>query len=198
MRTLLTLLFTVVLTGSVASRAEAQVRTAPDWWGGAYGMLYTSLGSVNNPDTGRWNFSDNAFGFGANLMRQFGTSLQLGVDVGYAKPSYEIVADDAITDTGDAQILTAMGTGRMAYGGATELGFYLTGGIGTIAYNLSGLDGWNSDFALRAGTGLEYRFSPARAAYLEWGRFWGYHEKEGVQGGTTNHSNLKLGLRFGF
>jgi hypothetical protein len=198
MRRLSIMLFALLVAGSaLVPGLEAQARTSAGWWGGAYGMLYTGIGSVEDPETGRWNFSDNAFGFGANILREFGRSLLLGVDVSYATPSYEI-ENGLLTSSGDAKIVTAMGTGRMAYGGGAELGFYLTGGIGTIAYNLDELDGWNTDFALRAGTGLEYRFSPARAAYLEWGRFWGYHETDGVQGGTTNHSNLKLGVRFGF
>jgi hypothetical protein len=182
---------------SAAGLAPTLHAQAPSWWAGGYGMMYTGIGRVDNPETGRWTFSDNAFGAGGNLLRQFGPSLLLGVDVSYARPSYERTVGSDVVASGDAQILTAMGTGRMAYGGGSELGFYLTGGLGTIAYNLSDLDGWNSDFALRAGTGLEYRFANDRAAYLEWGRIWGYHEQEGVSGGRAQHSNLKLGLRFG-
>jgi hypothetical protein len=89
-----------------------------------------------------------------------------------------------------------MATGRYGYSGGGDIGFYLNGGIGTIAYRLADL-GWNADFALQAGTGLEYRFGRATAVALEWGRTWGYHEKEGLGGGNQTHSALRLALRFG-
>jgi hypothetical protein len=39
--------------------------------------------------------------------------------------------------------------------------------------------------------------APNRAVFLEWGRIWGYHEREGIGGGAAQHSVLKLGARFG-
>jgi hypothetical protein len=195
----------LALTFAVAARLDAQVRpgpSLPSTWVIVYGQMYTGISGFEDPNTeSRWNFSDNTFGAGAALLRQFGQSLLLGVDASLAKPEYETEPIDDPTipeESGNATIATVLLTGRIAYGGAAELGFYLTGGIGTIAYKLEHLDGWNSDFALRAGTGLEYRFRPNGAVFLEWGRIWGYHEKEGVSGGRVSHSNLKLGGRLGF
>jgi opacity protein-like surface antigen len=193
----------VVLVLMAATTAEAQVRGAPARsWAALYGQMYTGISRFYDPDTqSDWVFDDNAFGFGAALMREVTPGLLLGADVGLARTDYErrergssIPIPEA---TGTATIATALLTGRVAYGGATELGFYLTGGLGTIAYRLEDLGEWNADFALRAGTGLEYRMAPSRALYLEWARLWGYHEREGIGGGAAQHSVLQLGLRFG-
>ena len=78
---------------------------------------------------------------------------------------------------------------------------YLCGALefGWVPWDLiEDLDGWNADFALQAGTGLEYRFGGNKAVALEWGRTWGYHEKENLSGGNQTHSALKLALRMGF
>ena len=195
------LLVAVALTFGATATLGAQMRPAlssPNTWVSVYGQMYTGINSFDDPDTdSRWNFSDNTFGAGASLLRQLGQSLLIGADVSLAKPEYEAeLAADTIE--GDASLATALLVGRIAYGGASELGFYLTGGIGTIAYKLEHLDDWNRDFALRAGTGLEYRPRPNGAVFLEWGRIWGYHEKEGVSGGRVSHSQLKLGGRLGF
>jgi hypothetical protein len=188
-----------------AGPLNAQMRrpaSAPRTWASVYGLMYTGMGSFDDPDTdSHWGFEDNSFGLGAALLRQLGQSLQLGLDVSLARPNYESEPLEMSTtepETGSASVATALLQGRFAAGGASELAFYLTGGIGTIAYKLEHLDGWNSDFALRGGTGLEYRFRPTGGVFLEWGRIWGYHEKEGVSGGRVSHSMLKLGGRLGF
>ena len=171
----------------------------PNTWVSVYGQMYTSVAGLNDPGSdARWAFDDAAFGFGAALQRQVGQSLRLGVDASLARPKFEIqeLETRAVRESGTASIATAMATGRYGYSGGGDIGFYLSGGIGTIAYRLADL-GWNADFALQAGTGLEYRFGSATAIALEWGRTWGYHEKEGLGGGNQTHSALRLALRFG-
>jgi hypothetical protein len=182
---------------------EGQMRRGappPANWVNAYGTMYTGLSSFYDPGTeSDWVFDEPAFGFGLGLQRDFG-GLLMGIDASLARPAYERRPRVGIgVASGTASVATAMATGRFGYGGATDLGFYLSGGAGTIAYNLEdeGAPGWNADFALRAGTGLEYRMSPSRAVYLEWGRIWGYHEREGIGGGAVQHSILQLGMRFG-
>jgi hypothetical protein len=198
-----TLLLAALLCVAAHDTADAQMRRGappPVNWVNAYGLMYTGVSSFYDPATeSDWVFDEPAFGAGVGLQRDFG-GLILGADVSLARPAYErrrrtgAVIGDA---TGTATIATAMATGRFGYGGATDLGFYLAGGAGTIAYHLEDLGEWNADFALRAGTGLEYRMSPSRAVYLEWGRIWGYHEREGIGGGAVQHSILQLGMRFG-
>lgn len=171
----------------------------PNTWVSVYGQMYTSVSGMNDPGTsGRWVFDDAAFGFGASLRRQVGQSLRLGIDASLARPKFEIQEFDTndVRDSGTASIATAMASGRYGYSGGGDIGFYLTGGIGTIAYKLPDLS-WNADFALQGGTGLEYRFDPGKALALEWGRTWGYHEKEGLGGGNQTHSALRLALRLG-
>jgi hypothetical protein len=193
-----TTLFTLALVlAASAAHAQGPARN----WVNVYGLMYTNLSGFTDPGTNSdWVFDDNAFGLGVALQRDVGQGLLLGADFSLARPAYErrtiggLVIPGA---TGTANVGTAMATGRFAYGGGSDLGFYLSGGIGTIAYNLEDVGGWNADFGLRAGTGLEFRFQPRRAVYLEWGRIWGYHEREGIGGGGQQHSALRLGARFG-
>jgi opacity protein-like surface antigen len=194
----------LVLLGGTALSVEAQrlpAQAAPKNWVSAYGQMYTNISSVVDPgSSSRWVFDDNALGFGARLHREVGSSLLLGVDASFARPAYERRDLDLglVVAEGTATIMTAMANGRFAYGGASEVGLYLTGGIGTVAYNLEDLSGWNADLALNAGTGLEWRFQRDKALALEWGRIWAYHEKEDLGGGSQQHSMLRLALRLGF
>jgi hypothetical protein len=203
MRTTTLLAAALVLFGHAAAEAQARPAAAgPGNWLAAYGTMYTNISRIQNPGTSSdWVFDDNAFGLGVIAQREFAAGLIIGADFSLARTDYErlqpgttVVVEPGATGT--ASIGTAMLTGRLAYGGAAQLGFYLTGGIGTVAYRLEDLGEWNADFALRAGTGLEYRMAPARALFLEWGRIWGYHEREGIGGGRAQHSNLNLGVRF--
>jgi opacity protein-like surface antigen len=162
--------------------------------------MYTGIASLVDPGTQtRWVFDDNAFGLGAAVHRQVGRSLVLGLDGSLARPKYEQrnLDTEVIESRGTASIATAMANGRYGYSGGGDIGFYLAGGIGTVAYKLNEL-AWNADFALQAGTGLEYRFGGTKAIALEWGRTWGYHEKEDLGGGSQTHSGLRLALRLGF
>jgi opacity protein-like surface antigen len=203
--------FTVVVAGFAIATAGAALapadveaqrqfgRQAPNTWVTVYGLMYTNISGMRDPGSdSRWVFDDAAFGFGAALQRQMGQSLRLGVDGSLARPKFEMqeLDTESVREEGTASIATAMVTGRYGYAAGGDIGFYLSGGIGTIAYKLADL-GWNTDFALQGGTGLEYRFDGNKAVALEWGRTWGYHEKEGLGGGNQTHSALKLALRFG-
>jgi opacity protein-like surface antigen len=197
-----TALLTLLLSSTLAAQRPA-VTPPPRNWVSPYVTMFTNMSDFDDPDSqSRWMFDDSGFGVGLSLMREFGQSLVIGIDASGSRTNYERRAIGTNTGTplasGSATVGTAMLTGRFASGGRTELGFYLTGGLGTVAYKLEDLDGWNADFGLRAGTGLEYRYSTRGTVFLEWGRLWGYHEKEGVSGGRVNHSALKLGGRFGF
>jgi opacity protein-like surface antigen len=198
------IIMTALLLAATAASAEAQrpaATGAPKNWASVYGLMYTGISSVQDPDSeSRWVFDDNAWGLGARLHRDVAQGLLLGVDASFARPAYERRSLDTggVVASGTATVASAMANGRFAYGGASQVGFYLTGGIGTIAYQLEDLDGWNTDLALMAGSGLEYRFQRSAALALEWGRIWGYHEKEGLGGGSQRHSMLKLALRLGF
>jgi opacity protein-like surface antigen len=198
---------TILLTAALLllpTFADAQVRTAPRTWFVGFGQMYTNIARVQDPGRATetasdWIFDDNAFGFGLGLQREVGQGLLLGVEGTWARAAYERRLPGSSVPvalaSGDADIVTGMFTGRFAYGGGSELGLYLTGGLGTVAYRLEDIGEWNADFALRAGTGLEYRFARSRAAFLEWGRIWGYHERDGVGGGSAQHGALKLGVR---
>jgi opacity protein-like surface antigen len=196
------LAFTLIAAATLTAQMRPRL-TAPPNWVSVYGQMYTGMGTFEDPDSdSRWEFADNSFGLGAALQRQFGQTVLLGVDLSLARPDYEarrLSGPDTVSKiSGGSTVATATLLGRAGYGGASDLGFYLTGGLGTIAYKLEHLDGWNSDFALRFGTGLEYRYRPSGSLFLEWGKIWGYHEKEGVSGGRVTHTVLKLGGRFGF
>jgi hypothetical protein len=200
------ILLAAALCVAAVTIAEAQARpqargVSPRTWISANGLMYTNLARFYDPGTASdWIFDDNAFGFGAGAHHEFAPGLLLGLDASFARPAYERrrPGGNQISGAqGTATVATAMATGRIGYGGGADLGFYLTGGLGTIAYNLEDVGEWNADFALQAGTGLEYRMAAARSIFLEWGRIWGYHEREGVGGGAAQHGVLKLGVRFG-
>jgi hypothetical protein len=200
----MTLLRSAILIAALALStlpvaAHAQAAGQPANWVTGYGVMYTNLSRFYDPGTeSDWVFDEPAFGLGVVLQREFGQGLLLGADFSLARPAYERQRGQAAIASGTANVATAMATGRFAYGGSGDLGLYLSGGVGTIAYHLEDVGEWNADFALRAGTGLEFRMTPARAIFLEWGRIWGYHEREGVGGGAAQHSALRLGARFGF
>jgi hypothetical protein len=196
-----TMVLAALLSLFAAAPASAQARPAAlGTWGTVYGLMYTGIAGFHDPGTNSdWVFDDNAFGLGLAALREVSTGLQLGADVSLARTDYERRAPGGANlvepgAAGTATLGTAMITGRFAYGGAADLNLYLSGGLGTIAYRLEDVGAWNADFALRAATGLEYRFG-GRAAFLEWGRIRGYHEREGIGGGSQQHTVLKLGLR---
>lgn len=201
-------LFAAAASAAVLAPAEAHAQRQfgvqpPDTWATIYGLMYTNISGMEDPGSqSEWVFDDAALGVGVTLQRQVGQSLMLGVDGSWARPKYErhALGSDVVIPgaSGTASIATAFANGRYGYSGGGDIGFYLTGGVGTVAYQLEDLEGWNADFALQAGTGLEYRFGGNKAVALEWGRVWGYHEKEGLGGGNQTHSALKLALRFGF
>lgn len=195
------ILLALALSVAGADMLNAQVRQPSQNQAGIYGLMYTNLSAFDDPGTqSRWVFDDNAFGLGLNFNREMGSGLLLGVDVSLARPAYERreLNTETILASGTANVGTAMLTGQLATGGGGDLGLYLKGGLGTVAYNLEDVGGWNADFALRAGTGVQYRVNPRTTLFLEWGRLWGYHEKDGLGGGRQQHSQLKLGGRLGF
>ncbi len=175
-----------------------QVTKAPSTWASAWVGGYLSPGRVYDA-SGNWDFG-STFAGGVGLHRQVGRGLVLGVETSFAPASYE--RTDASTgeliEDGDARLVTGMLTGRLQTGGGGDFGMYLTGGAGAFVYGLSGLDGWDPDLALSTGAGLEYRPSANRALFVEWGRYWTFHQKEGVRDNTTKHSQLRAGVRFGF
>lgn len=181
--------------------AAQQDITPPKTWVSASGVIYTTIAGFHDPDTeSAWRFDDTGFGAGAAVQREIGQGLLLGLEATYVRTKYERLPDDvvnAVAIRGNAGIGTAMATGRFAYGGGGSLGLYLTGGLGMIGYNLEDVGSWSTDFALRAGTGLEYQFRRNMAAGLEWSRLWAYHENDDLGGGRQNHSMLRLSLRYG-
>jgi hypothetical protein len=172
---------------------------APGIWVHASAVMYTTVSSFIDPGSeSRWIFGDPAFGAGIGVQREFGTGLLLGIDATYARVEYQRtdLAAQTVVGEGNAGIASGMVVGRFAYGGGGNVGIYLSGGLGTMAYNLEDLGSWNADFAMRAGTGIEYRMDDRKAVALEWSRGWAYHEKEDLTGGDTQRpSMLRLNAR---
>jgi hypothetical protein len=65
-----------------------------------------------------------------------------------------------------------------------------------MMYGIPHLDRWDPDLALRGGGGVEYAATPDLALFLEWNRWWVFHQTEGVRDNTVHHSTLELGMRF--
>lgn len=191
------LLTTLVAAGAAVAQTPTE---PPKTWVSGSAVVYTAIAPMIDPGSNsRWQFDDTGFGGGLALQHELSQGLLLGVEGTLVRTKYE--RDGINTDirlaTGNASIATAMGTGRFAYGGGGPIGIYLTGGAGAIAYNLADLGTWNRDFALRAGTGIEFMVRPNLGLALEWNRLWAYHEKEELGGGRQNHSMLRLTGRYG-
>jgi hypothetical protein len=184
-----------------ATPAAAQIRAvggpAQHWFSGWTGR-YMSMGRVADPASNSvWAFAESWL-VGAGYHRSLGPGLHAGIDVSYAAPRYERRVGNQVVADGRATILTPVASGRLNYGGAGPgIAFYLTGAIGAVVYRMPDLDRTDTDFALYAGTGIEYQFDPRRSAYLEWGQYWAYHEGDGLESNRANHSLIRLGLRFG-
>ncbi|HEX7119176.1 MAG TPA: outer membrane beta-barrel protein [Longimicrobiales bacterium] len=184
----------------LASPAAAQFGTvteAPRTWATGWVGGYLSPGRVSDA-SGNWDFG-STFAGGLGLHRQVGRSLVLGIEGSFAPAAYERTdKDGALLGEGDARLVTGMVTGRLQTGGGGNFGMYLTGGAGAFVYGMSELDRWDPDLALKTGAGLEYRPSVDKALFVEWGRYWTFHQKEGVRDNTTKHSQLRAGVRIGF
>lgn len=184
----------------VAAPASAQFRTVepePKTWTSVWLGGYLSPGTVVDPESGYWGFG-SAFSGGVDIHRRVGSSLSIGLESSFSPMPYEVrTTQGALTAEGRGRILTGMLTGRMRYGGTRNLGMYLTGGAGVMVYGLPELDRWDPDFAFRTGAGMEYRPSRNRSLFVEWGRYWTFHQKEGVRDNTVNHSDLRAGIRLG-
>jgi hypothetical protein len=188
----------------MAANADAQIRAVAgpaDGWISGFAGRYMEIGNVADPETNStWIFGE-AWAFGAGYHRSLVDGLAVGVDLGIAAPRYErrgpgnIVLPDA---TGRATIVSPQASGRFNYGGAAAgLAFYLTGAIGSMIYRIPDLDRWDPDLSLYAGTGINYQPSSRRAYFLEWGRYWVYHQGTGLESNRAHHSLIRLGLRFG-
>jgi opacity protein-like surface antigen len=172
--------------------------TGAQTWASGWGGMLMNPGIVVDPDTGtRWDFG-SSFMAGAGVHRSIGQGLLVGLDLGYSPARHEVRDQTglALLDEGRAHLVTAMLSGRL--GAARSGGFatYLAGGIGTMIYGIPYTDGWDPDLALRGGGGVEYAVSPAMGLFLEWYRWWVFHQADGVRDNTVHHGTLEIGARF--
>ena len=193
----------IVLAVAAPLPLQAQIQNVPPparGWATVWGGMYSKVDAIGDPTTAStWHFDDNVFAFGAGAEYEIGQNLLLGAEGSYASTDFERTVDQVVAASGKANLMTIFATGRLRYGGISTLGGYLKGMAGTFGYRTPDPDATNFDFALGTGAGLEYRFRPRTAAYLEWNQIWAYHEKEGIDGGNTGrHTVLRLGFRKGF
>jgi hypothetical protein len=160
------------------------------------GMLMNPGVVVDHESGTRWEFGSSLM-LGGGAQRALGQGLVVGVDLGYSPVRHEVWDINRQTRQADgrAHIVTAMLTGRLGAGRAAGFDTYLTGGVGTMIYGIPDLDRWDPDLALRGGGGVEYATSPELALFLEWNRWWVFHQTEGVRDNTVNHGTLELGVR---
>jgi|SRR5690606_6179888 len=189
-----------VLGSGATTPAAAQFRTikpAPKTWVTGWVGGYMDPGRVTDAASGNWHFG-SAFAGGLGIHRQVGSGLALGIDASFAPASYERRgADNTLLAEGNARLVTAMISGRLRTGGHDSFGMYLTGGAGAFVYGIPELDRWDPDLALHTGAGLEYRPARDKALFVEWGRYWTFHQKEGIRDNTTKHSQIRIGGRVG-
>lgn len=191
----------VLLLAAGAPLALPDRASAQDTWISGWGGVYMDPGSVRDGESGTvWDFGTSAV-FGAGVQRLFGGTLMAGLDVGYSPIKHEVrdLATDVLVPGGDgrAHLLTTMAVGRLGRGGGAGFFTYLTGGVGAMTYGIPVLDRWDSDLALRAGGGLEYGGAGIVSLFVEWNRWWTFHQAEGVDDNTVRHAHLQIGARWG-
>ena len=172
--------------------------SAQGTWLSGWGGFFMDPGTVRDGESNtRWDFGTSPV-FGVTLLREIG-GLTAGVEVGYSPLKHEVrdLTTDLLVPGGDgrAHLLSTMAVGRLGGGGA---GFftYLAGGIGALTYGIPVLDRWDSDVALRAGGGVEYRGGGQWSLFVEWNRWWTFHQSEGVDDNTIRHNHLEIGARW--
>jgi hypothetical protein len=193
MRTTLALL--VLAAAAIPGLPESAA--GQDTWASAWAGMIMNPGSVQDGESGtRWEFGTSAMG-GVGIQRAIGQGLVAGIDVGYAPIRHEVrdLHTHVLLDEGRAHIVTAMLSGRLGAGRVAGFGTYLAGALGTMVYGIPSLDRWDPDFALRGGGGVEYAPSRGMGMFLEWHRWWVFHQSEGVQDNTVQHGTLELGVR---
>lgn len=185
----------VALAVALPTGATAQT---PDTWVSGWGGVYMDPGTVRDGDSGTtWDFG-TSFVAGAGVHRLFGNTLVAGLEVSYSPIRHEVRDEtNAVLADGRAHLLTTMAVGRLGAGGGARFSTYITGGIGAITYGIPELDRWDPDVALRAGGGVEYGVSRPLALFVEWNRWWVFHQSEGVDDNTVRHSHLGIGVRYG-
>jgi opacity protein-like surface antigen len=191
-----------LIAAAVGASAFPASAAAQDTWISGWGGVFMDPGTVQDDESGtEWDFGTSTV-FGATAQRLFGNTLIAGLEVGYSPIRHEVRAIDAPEGSapdaeGRAHLLTTMAVGRLGGGGGGGFFTYLTGGIGAMTYGIPSLDRWDSDLALRAGGGLEYRHSRAVALFVEWNRWWAFHQSQGVDDNTIRHNHLEIGARYG-
>lgn len=181
--------------------AEAQRPPPPNPWASVW------LGGFIDPDrvvdfqSGTiWRFG-SAFAAGAGAHWRIDPTLTIGTDISYARLPVEFVdtAGQQVIGDGDASVVALLLSGRFRYRGGGAVSFYLSGGAGTLIYGMpEPVDRWDPDLALFTGAGLEYSGWTRRALFVEWGRYWTFHQREGIEDNTAHHSLIRIGARHGF
>lgn len=196
--TLLTALAFVLVAEPAAAQFSA-ARPAPKTWITGWVGGHISPGRVFDPGSNSvWDFG-SSFAGGVGVHWQVGSALSIGVDASFApSPYHRLGGENDLIEKGTARVVTAMATGRLRYGGADAFGMYLTGGVGTMVFGMPSLDRWDPDLALLTGAGLEYRPSRRNTLFVEWGRYWTFHQREGVEDNSSKFSQIRAGMRIGF
>lgn len=188
----------LALLAAVAAPPRTAAAQAPENWFSAWTGLYMDPATVSDDESGTvWDLG-TSMAAGVGYQRELG-ALIAGLDFGYSPIKHEVrqASTQAVLDQGRAHLLTAMITGRLGGGGGGGFQTYLTGGIGTMVYGIPHLERWDPDLAFRAGGGLDYRHSARLAFFVQWNRWWAFHQTQGVDDNTLRHSNLQVGARYG-
>ncbi len=185
--------------GPVAAQRRANFilpRVYLSGWAGRF----TTFGGFSDAENTYFRFND-ATAFGGGVHIRTGQTALLGVDVVYARPSYDrfdnssppqIIASDKARTLGTVVSARLMGGGGLA-------GVYVTGGAGGWFWDVPELNGWQFDPALMAGVGLDYAVRRQLTLFGEYSQWWVFHEKSGsVVKNTANHTLFRFGLRYSY
>lgn len=174
-----------------------------------HGLMYLRFEPFFDPPTQtRWVMADAAMGGGGALHAALGAGFWLGVEAATARTRYERRPRQGTSPEaqGRATVTTALASARIGgsglgrLGGLGSLGYlgragYLSVGAGAINYRLEDLEGSTTDLLFSTAGGLEHTWASGRTVYFELRRFWAFHEREGVESATANHSRVDVGAR---
>lgn len=192
-------------------RVSGPVKNWVSGWAGAV----LDPPNIADPTTNtRWQMG-TGLAFGGGVHHQLGQGLMIGIDGSYA-PSvpfefHDINSDVLLQPKQNARIATAMLSGRLQYGGGASFGIYLSGGLGGFFWGVPALtptqplacacapqgSHWDGDVGLLTAPGFEYRAAARTALFLEYGRFWVFHQHEGVSSNSLRFTGIKFGGRVG-
>jgi hypothetical protein len=203
----LIVLLASVLSATLPCTLEAQ-RGAPSGtfgerlvlsgWAGGY---INNGGFSDGPNFYQFDIGSGLFSggsaFGGSIHYSVNREIQVGVEGLFSSQDYTRFDRLDVTDMnpGTATVKAIMASVRLV-GAPGRISFVASGGAGMISWDLDDPIGDETDLALEAGLGLEYRGLARIIPFAEYTWWWAFHEKDdAVVTNTVRQGLFRGGLR---